>query len=343
MSNDTGSSSNETIVHDYPQVVAISSGLSAIGDAVIIISVLCSPSCRQVFTVRLIFFLAIADFLGQMPLIGSYPVNSLTGTDGFWCSLQAAGNWFSALSSWLWTMMYAFAVHRCFASASIVPRQEQGSEAWELGKYLELERYFHAICWGLPLVLVCLAAFSGQFGHGYAGGEKSTCGFIGPNWALAYESVLWIALLYNVYSFAAVNALIRAALRTGTADMDPQARRELEARVRLWPRFMLYVGSFIGSQAPCALRTIFDVADAPASLFPLLNLLACALCPLHGFLNGLVYGCTTRRIRAIWLQPACCSREWCTEGRFTSDSRAPLVVEERATEESMTRLSSTVF
>ena len=93
----------------------------------------------------------------------------------------------------------------------------------------------------------------------------SDAGFIGPNWALAYESVLWIALLYNVYSFAAVNALIRAALRTGTADMDPQARRELEARVRLWPRFMLYVGSFIGSQAPCALRTIFDVADAPAS------------------------------------------------------------------------------
>lgn len=338
MSNDTGANSTDTIVHDYPEIVAISSGLSAIGDLLIIISVLCSPSSRQVFTVRLIFFLAIADLLGQMPVIGSYPVNSLTGNNGFWCSLSAAGNWFSALSSWLWTMMYAFAVHKCFKSAGV----EQGNEAWELGKYLELERYFHIICWGLPLVLVCLAAFSGQYGHGYAGGEKSTCGFIGPNWALAYESVLWIALLYNVYSFAAVNALIRAALRMGTADMDPQARRELEARVRLWPRFMLYVGSFLGSQAPCALRTIFDVADAPESVFPVLNLLACVLCPLHGFLNGLVYGCTTRRIRAIWLQPVCCGRGCCTEGRFTSDSRAPLV-DERTTDESMTRLSSTVF
>ena len=107
------------------------------------------------------------------------------------------------------------------------------------------------LCWGLPLLVVSVTAGTGQFGHGYGGGAGSTCGFLSPTYALFPESLLWLALLYNVYSFAAVHRLIRRALRNiGAADLEPQARRELERRMRLWPRFVLYVLSFVCSQAP---------------------------------------------------------------------------------------------
>ena len=337
------SSANSTVVSDDPLALGISSALSALGDAVIIVSVLGSQSSRQIFTVRLIFFLACADFIGQMPLIGSFPVSALTENDGFWCTLQAAGNWYSAMSTWLWTMMYAYAVHRCFDNASAFPSAEPVTDRDEFAKYMRLERRFHLICWGLPLLVVSVTAGTGQFGHGYGGGAGSTCGFLSPTYALFPESLLWLALLYNVYSFAAVHRLIRRALRNiGAADLEPQARRELERRMRLWPRFVLYVLSFVCSQAPGALRTILVKCDAPAAVWPPLNLLASALCPLHGFLNSLIYGFTTRRIRASVLRLLCCGR--CgADAIDAGDAHAPLVPSERVsgTEGTLTRLSTT--
>ena len=143
-------------------ILTASSSLSAAGDLLILSTVGLSFEARRLLTVRLIACFALADFLGQLPVVGSFPMpsvsqwNSLWPGGPTWCELQAAGNWFAMLSSWLWTMAYAHTVN------SAMPFTRGRADCCVVLSQLRIEEsHYHALCWGLPLVAVGVALACG--------------------------------------------------------------------------------------------------------------------------------------------------------------------------------------
>jgi hypothetical protein len=205
-----------------------------------------------------------------------------------WCQLQAAGNWFSQLSTWLWTMAYAHAVHAGVDRPGLARRSS--------------ECYYHVVCWGVPLVVVGTGlALGGVFGHADDG--SSLCTICRSDVSMGFYSVLWLALAYNAYIFFRVHRTMRSVLTANAAVLDPTATREMSQRLdALGNRFLLYLLTFLASQVPCALRHVLVVVfGSPVEwASPLfwggLSLVADLLCPLHGFLNGMVYGVAARGI-----------------------------------------------
>lgn len=117
--------------------------------------------------------------------------------------------------------------------------------------------------------------------------------------------------------------------------MLPQATSEMHARLdALANRFLLYLVTFVGSQFPCALRHILVTllgspygwrSPVAHTAWDVLRLSADALCPLHGFLNFLVYGlsakglCATKSYEAGgrgWCVPVCNESRWCRPFRW---------------------------
>ena len=274
-------------------VLATSSMLSVLGDVGILSAFALSPQSRQLLTTRLVACLAMADLFGQMPVVGSMqlpmfaPVSSWGGP---WCELQAAGNWFALLATWLWTCAFAHAVS---AGMNRTSRAED-------------EGLYHIVCWGLPLLIVSVSVAAGIFGQSDDG--SVSCTVCSSEISMGFFSLLWIALIYNAATLYSVHATMRQALSTNAAILDPEAAREMHRRVdQLGNRFVLYILTFLISQLPIALRHLCvlllghgphadtSVAAEPA-LWAALILLSDALCPLHGFLNAIVYGLSAKGI-----------------------------------------------
>ena len=141
----------------------VSSSLSASGDILILSTVLLSFEARRLLTVRLIACFALADLFGQMPLLGSFPLQHIVQWGPIWpggltwCELQAAGNWFALLSSWLWTVAYAHTVN------SAMPFTRGRADCCNgLSRIRIVETHYHLFCWGLPTIAVGTALASGR-------------------------------------------------------------------------------------------------------------------------------------------------------------------------------------
>jgi len=187
------------------------------------------------------------------------------------------------------------------------------------------EPWYHVICWGVPIISMAVVLLTGRLGRAMA----TTCGINEPSWEVAYTTPLWGALLYNMYSYLVVHVQIRRAVGAGSSHLSPDAQAELSRRTRLWPRFALYILTFLASQGPTGVRIILqlilqpplaciDASASPAWLW--LCRFSTVLCPLHGALNGLVYGLTNRRLYQWW---SC--RRCCRSNAEIEDGRSPLV------------------
>ena len=112
MSNSTCSE----VIQAPPEFLAGASALSLIGDSVIIGTFLLGGyEVRRAFTVRLIVYFSIADFIGNLPGLGSMPFT----TDPPWphlpqwiCIMNGIGNWGTAQAGWFWTMAYVYVRRR---------------------------------------------------------------------------------------------------------------------------------------------------------------------------------------------------------------------------------------
>ena len=275
-------------------LLSLSSTLSIFGDVGIMLGFLFSLETRRHPTLRLIFFLAVADLLGEMPVVGSMslpgpPVYEWGGeTWGHrWCLVQAAGNWFAVLSTWCWTMAYA---HLCAASISRVSFFFRRVP----------ESVYHFLCWGLPAASVALLLAYGALGRSDDGSQQ--CTIHNANVAMAFCMLLWVALLYNVLVFCYVHGAMRAALSVNALAAEAEAASAMQRRLdALGGRFVLYILTFIGTQSPAVFRHILIFSFGPSvisSALPFwctLTLLSDLLTPLHGFLNFLVYVVFSRR------------------------------------------------
>ena len=127
-----------------------------------------------------------------------------------------------------------------------------------------------------------------------------------------YYSLLWVALAYNAFVYLRVHRLMHSALTANAVVAEPHATHATYRRLEmLGGRFALYLLTFLVSQLPCVLRHALVATLGPPSGWSAsyawawdgVALASDALCPLHGFLNGLVYGLSNRPIYAHWCGP----------------------------------------
>ena len=189
--------------------------------------------------------------------------------------MQATGNWYSLLSSWLWTVAYAHTVH----SAVHYSRHSRGdccARAGCLGHEYTAESCYHWMCWGVPLLAVVIALTSGAlhgllppplpppspcmrvlrswpsadatkglacvasrerrapccaglFGKG--DNDSTICAFRESRWALAFFSVMWVAVCYNCCVYVRVLRIVSRAVDAGNDVLDPAASLAISRRV----------------------------------------------------------------------------------------------------------------
>ena len=215
------------------------------------------------------------------------PGAPISSWGGPWCQIQAMGNWYSQLATWLWTVGYA---HQVAAGATTLFCFRPVHE-----------KFFHMLCWGLPAILVGTAAGVGLLGKPDDGSPQ--CTVRNSEWSMTFYTVLWCALGYNALVFFLVHRSMRRVLSANASILDPRAASEMRRRLdALGGRFLLYLLTFLGSQFTCALRHVLVAtlgkpsAWAAPAFWDSLTLASNFLCPLHGALNGIVYGWTARAL-----------------------------------------------
>ena len=322
---------NSTWVSDGPidetGLLAVSCALSVLTDIVLLLVM--ARKAKSSMPARFVMYLAISDLPGRLPVLGVFPWPRGANSNSFVCLMQASCNWFSVISTWLWTMAYASAVQHRFSTDASGAHWLLSADHVEASTLPELK--LHALCWGAPLAAVASMAATGQFGNMEG---LPFCTFVNVNFAIAFNSLLWCALLWVFWTFLSVHCLLKriAVADEGVADREtpafdevlltPDAQEEVRTRLRLWPRLMLYLLAFVVSQTPCALWNLLWLTPLPEQCYsPWLGPLADCLSVLHGFLNGLVSAFT------IWLD----HRPSDTGERFTDFSLAVALSQARKT------------
>ena len=135
MSNSTCSE----VIQAPPEFLAGASALSLIGDSVIIGTFLLGGyEVRRAFTVRLIVYFSIADFIGNLPGLGSMPFTyeapPWQHLPHWMCIINGIGNWGTAQAGWFWTMAYAYVRRRATCPPPTRPRAQRASTRLDDGE-----------------------------------------------------------------------------------------------------------------------------------------------------------------------------------------------------------------
>ena len=232
---------------------AFAAGLSAVADIyVIYFALMRGTRARGTgLTARLIAFMAIADLIGQASVMTSNLPYSQPPE--FLCGLQAFGVWYGAMATWLWAFVYAHTVRVCFADCVLSGREPDST----VREHRRREGCFHALCWGTAAVAVGAAWATSQFGPRE---DMPNCSFRDPRVSAYYEIVLIAALAYSAVCFITVHFHVRRALRVVPAGLlDVDTHVALKRRMRVWPRFMLYMLAFFVSQTPTEVLHVLQV------------------------------------------------------------------------------------
>ena len=270
---------------------------SAVGDILIIGTFLALRNARAIITIRMITWFACADLLGEcvVAMAAAYP--SLVADSARWCTLQAAINWFSVWSSWAWTMAFAHAVRVYFASAMATHQIASRRGSLDEMEFVH-ERRWHLFSWLVPLGAATAIACAGLFG---LRGDLSVCSFRDERLSLIANLPLWLALGYNLFAYVSVHLLVHKVVHTSSGLLEPERQESLARRVRVWPRFTVYIATFVASQLPTAPFLVLAVyRDAYDEPFPrglrTFGTVANVLSQAHGLLNALVFVATNRSV-----------------------------------------------
>ena len=237
---------------------ALAAGLSAVADIYVVYFALWRG--HRALTARLIAFMAIADLIGQISVMTSNLPYSQA--PDFLCGLQAFGVWFGAMATWLWALVYAHTVRVCFTDCVLAGREPDST----VRVHRRREGFFHACCWGTAAAAVGAAWATSQFG---AREDMPNCSFRDPRVSAYYEIVLIVSLAYSAFCYITVHFRVRQALRVvppGLLDVDTHLA--LKRRMRLWPRFMLYMLAFFVSQTPTEVLHVLQVRPSHPPLLP---------------------------------------------------------------------------
>jgi len=266
------------------QMLFVPAILSAVGDLIPICTFLLCRDVRTSVTARMVTWFACADLIGEIVVSIATAAPEVIATDPL-CTLQAASNWYSVWASWAWTAAFAYAVRYCFTNAIAAYHVHRTGrlDSIELRK----ERSWHVACWVLPLVLTIGCVIGGLFGPRE---NVPVCTFRDERFALLSNLPLWGALAYNVFAYVSVHRLVHQVMDASNGLLAPDAQQAFARRVRVWPRFTVYILTFVISQLPDVFILFIQWVFAPSG--PVMTAASRAsyiLSQLHGLLNGIVF------------------------------------------------------
>jgi hypothetical protein len=166
----------------------LTGSISALACLCVILTYIFFSEIRKLRYVELVFYIALNDFVASIGIsLGSQNNNS------FACYFQAIATNLCYLSSCFWTTVITFQVKQIVYS----------------GKILKDLTPFHAICWGLPMVLTFLPLFSISLGRS-DDDSPSWCFITNPRpgfpqwietfWMYAmFLFWMWLSVLINLF------------------------------------------------------------------------------------------------------------------------------------------------
>ena len=187
---------------DWPRYLCAG---SALGDVLLILSTVINH--RGSLLQRTLAYFSVANAVPS--LLGAFGTGATSS--GYWCTLQAAANWWGIWTSWLWLFAFASTLHRSFAySRYYAVRHVHDSVAQ------------HFVCWGAPLVAVGMLVGKGAFGPG----PGLICSFnrdeVAPR--IASQLVLILMLVYNLVQLVRVQLSIVRCCPITTPGVYPRCR-----------------------------------------------------------------------------------------------------------------------
>jgi hypothetical protein len=282
-------------LRNITKATTLAAALSVLGAGFIIVSYIAFRRLRESFAQRLFLSLSIADFVlsaGYMISI-FLPTSDITGVirPGFLCTFQAIILQTFRLSSVLWTSCIAINVFNVVYFHDRDP--------------LRLERRFHAVSWGVPVLLTvllllmrglgptfnkCLITCTGKYFHSY----WLRIGF--------YYIPLAILMLGDAVVFGLVIQRFRyrapkqnTAVQTLTEEPDElsvvfwaEHPEEIDQKSSVPRKLLLVLGVFV-------FIAMFPFIDRMYQLVygtrqHTLAMLHGVMFPLQGFMNALVFG-----------------------------------------------------
>lgn len=258
------------------------SALSVLGCLVILGIFVAFPHLRKFFS-RLVVYLTVSDFwLCMCNLIGHVDNPSSTK-----CLVQAVVVTYFGLSSIIWTVIIAYALHQTIC------RQNVNLEA-------RCEGYFHMIGWGVPFIALVFVAVFSSFGEaGFWCWVPNTPVGVLMRLAVFYFP-LWFGVAYNFWVYRKVRRLLKRMLERYKADggdceiqqetmnafeyEQSLARRYQSVQMLLSLPLVLAFCWFFSS-----IRRIIEIF-MPGFSFSVLDYLCVSTASLQGALNAIIYG-----------------------------------------------------
>jgi len=234
-----------------------------VGTLFIIVSYLAFKEIRQ-FHLRLIFFLAIADFMTSIVFIANLHSDI---SNHVTCNILAAALEFSELASAIWSFCIAFVLDQVIRLSNY--RIEQ------------FEKWFHIVAWGIPGIIAVVSWLQGIFiDTGF------WCWISDYNRGLYRWLYFYAPLVAILFYVVAVYFLISRKI-SNTLYLSTAVTANSEATIQ--KTFRWYIIGWTICWLPAIVDRIQDEID-PGHPIYVLTAIHSFVTPLAGFCNAIAYG-----------------------------------------------------
>eukprot|EP00753_Platysulcus_tardus_P005965 PLAT13825.1.p1 GENE.PLAT13825.1~~PLAT13825.1.p1 ORF type:complete len:319 (+),score=61.94 PLAT13825.1:46-957(+) len=254
-------------------ITLVTASLSICGSLFIIFTFFKFPSLQTV-PFRLIMLLSVADFGSSI----TYIIGASSDAPAV-CTISGFMSQFFDLATFLWVGCIAVNLYFVFLRGGLATKRNLAA--------------FHAVAWGLPLVLAIITVAIGAIGP-----AGLWC------WITAdFQALRWLFFYVPLWVIMAAIAVVytRVIGKFGEKSTSKKDSRAVTSRLRLYVLVFLFLRLW---------STANRIQNAVAPNSPVFFLLAMhsLFSPLQGFLNALVYG-LNKKVLALYRSKLCSSEE----------------------------------
>jgi len=250
--------------HTISTLTEVSTWATLVGSLFIVSSYLAFKEIRH-FHLRLVFFLAIADFFVSIVFILNLHIDI---SNYVTCEILAGALQFFELSSSCWAFCIAFVLDQ------VIRANNYAVETYE--------KYFHMFSWGFPAVTVIIAHFQGLFGNAglWCWIQETDKGLF--RWLYFYLPLVLI-LIYVVVVYTVVSRKIRRQLSVSATFYQTNNETTIQQTFR-W-----YIIGWVICWMPAIVDRIQDMIWPNDPIY-VLTAMHAFFAPLAGFCNSIALG-----------------------------------------------------